>query len=432
MSILKGLILAGLMAANIVWAADDKPFKLKDGDKVVFYGDSITDQRQYSVIVETFVATRYPHLDVSFVNSGWGGDSVSGGGGGTIDTRLKRDVFAYRPTVVTIMLGMNDGGYKAETEANDQKFFDGYKHIVESIRTNLPQARIMAIEPSPYDDVTRPPAFPVASDVQYNEVMRSFGKWIAEYAQQPGVDVTDFNAVMVKTLLQARELDPENAKQIISDHIHPSFGGHMILAETLLKAWGARPVVSAVIIAASHAAPKVESAQFAAVSGLSKSGAISWTELDDALPLPFKQWVEMWGGGISVDLAIRSSDLTAALNQQILKVKGLRSGSYSLKIDGASVGAFNNDQLAAGVNLAVLKTPATDQAMKVYQLANSHEEVHYDELRNMEIPLADYALPEAKAAKDSLIQLDQAVAKEMLQTAQPVPHKFELVPVPAE
>jgi hypothetical protein len=50
----------------------------------------------------------------------------------------------------------------------------------------------------------------------------------------------------------------------------------------------------------------------------------------------------------------------------------------------------------------------------------------------MEIPLADYALPEAKAAKDSLIQLDQAVAKEMLQTAQPVPHKFELVPVPAE
>ena len=175
MSILKGLILAGLMAANIVWAADDKPFKLKDGDKVVFYGDSITDQRQYSVIVETFVATRYPHLDVSFVNSGWGGDSVSGGGGGTIDTRLKRDVFAYRPTVVTIMLGMNDGGYKAETEANDQKFFDGYKHIVESIRTNLPQARIMAIEPSPYDDVTRPPAFPVASDVQYNEVMRSFG-----------------------------------------------------------------------------------------------------------------------------------------------------------------------------------------------------------------------------------------------------------------
>jgi lysophospholipase L1-like esterase len=426
------MILAALMAANIAWAADNDTFKLKNGDRVVFYGDSITDQRQYSIIVETFVATRYPHLDVAFVNSGWGGDSVAGGGGGTIDTRLKRDVFAYRPTLVTIMLGMNDGGYKAETESNDQKYFDGYKHIVDSIRANLPQARIMAIEPSPYDDVTRPPAFPVGGDLQYNEVMRSFGKWIAEYAQQSGLDVTDFNTGTVKTLLQARELDPENAKQIIPDHIHPSFGGHMILAEALLKAWGARPVVSAVIIDASHPAPKVESAQFATVSGLSKSVAISWTELDDALPLPFKQWIEMWGGGTAVDLAIRSSDITAALNQQILKVKGLRSGTYSLKIDGVSVGAFNNDQLAAGVNLALLKTPATDQAMKVYQLANSREEIHNDGWRNVEVPLADYALPEAKSASDALVQLDHAVAKQMLQIAQPVPHKFELVPIPAE
>ncbi len=63
------MICAAFMAVHAVWAADNT-FKLKNGDKVVFYGDSITDQRQYSVIVETFVATRYPHLHVDFVNSG--------------------------------------------------------------------------------------------------------------------------------------------------------------------------------------------------------------------------------------------------------------------------------------------------------------------------------------------------------------------------
>ena len=57
-------------------------FYLKSGDRVVFYGDSITDQRLYTVITETYVVTRYPALDVTFVHSGWGGDKVSGGAGG--------------------------------------------------------------------------------------------------------------------------------------------------------------------------------------------------------------------------------------------------------------------------------------------------------------------------------------------------------------
>src|SRR5215471_13519666 len=90
----------------------DGNFSLKDGDRVVFYGDSITDQRLYTTFTETYVITRFPKMKVEFVHSGWGGDRVTGGGGGPIDRRLKRDVFAYKPTVMTIMLGMNDGGYR--------------------------------------------------------------------------------------------------------------------------------------------------------------------------------------------------------------------------------------------------------------------------------------------------------------------------------
>src|SRR3954468_22824586 len=103
--------IAGLLAvltAVSAAARADEPFYLKDGDRVVFYGDSITDQRLYTTFVETYVVTRFPRMDVSFVHSGWGGDRVTGGGGGSIDARLKRDVFAYKPTVMTVMLGMND------------------------------------------------------------------------------------------------------------------------------------------------------------------------------------------------------------------------------------------------------------------------------------------------------------------------------------
>src|SRR6478735_843659 len=91
-------------------------FYLKDGDRIVFYGDSITDQRQYTTYIESYCVTRFPKNHYTFVHSGWGGDRVGGGGGGPIDVRIKRDVIAYKPSVMTIMLGMNDGSYKALDE----------------------------------------------------------------------------------------------------------------------------------------------------------------------------------------------------------------------------------------------------------------------------------------------------------------------------
>ena len=52
------------------------------------------------------------------------------------------NVLPYGPTVVSIMLGMNDALYKAETEANDRLYFDGMRHIVSSIKAGAPGVRI--------------------------------------------------------------------------------------------------------------------------------------------------------------------------------------------------------------------------------------------------------------------------------------------------
>src|SRR5215813_7715747 len=139
-----------LLLSLAAWAQGD--FYLKDGDCVVFYGDSITDQRLYTTFTESFVLTRFPAMRVSFVHSGWGGDRVSGGAGGPIDTRLPRDVFTYKPTVMTIMLGMNDGRYRAFDPAIFNDYSTGYKHIIESVKSSLPGIRITLIQPSPYDD----------------------------------------------------------------------------------------------------------------------------------------------------------------------------------------------------------------------------------------------------------------------------------------
>ncbi|HEX4166688.1 MAG TPA: SGNH/GDSL hydrolase family protein [Bryobacteraceae bacterium] len=398
-------------------------FSLKSGDRVVFYGDSITDQRLYTVITETYVVTRYPDLAVTFVHSGWGGDKVSGGGGGPIDVRLNRDVLPYKPTVMTIMLGMNDGLYRAESEATDRTFFDGYRHIVDTVKSSLPGIRITAIQPSPYDDVTREPNFPGG----YNQVLISFSKWIGNYAEQQGLNVADLNTPVVAMLRKAEQLDPVQAPEIIKDRVHPGFAGHLIMAEALLKSWHARPDVSALAIAAgTH--PKVTSVEHARVTDLTSANGLAWTEQDDALPLPFAAWSGTWGIG-PLPLVLRSSDVSEAINDESLKVSGLKSGVYTLKIDGTKVGTFNDGELAHGVNLALLDTPMSQQAKEVYELTVAHCNVHNDRWRNVQVPLASYNLSATADAMKSADALEEAILQKRHDAAQPKTHSFQLVPV---
>ncbi len=211
----RGLRFVGMAAAWCVLAAwaplvrAEGPFALHDGDRVVFYGDSITDQRLYTTFVETYVVTRFPGMKVDFVHSGWGGDRVTGGGGGPIDRRLERDLFAHKPTVVTVMLGMNDASYQPFKQPIFDTYAKGYQHLVESLKSNLPGVRITLILPSPYDDVTRKPNF----EGGYNQVLVRYGEFVRSLAEKEGATVADLNASVVEALKKAQEIDPNRARR---------------------------------------------------------------------------------------------------------------------------------------------------------------------------------------------------------------------------
>src|SRR5437667_2305885 len=106
--------LAGLFVfcLTVVWtaglSAQTKDFFFKSGDRVLFLGDSITEQYQYSTDIELYLTTRFPAGNFTFLNAGIGGDTANGGAG-----RFQNHVLAEKPTAVTINFGMNDGGYGA-------------------------------------------------------------------------------------------------------------------------------------------------------------------------------------------------------------------------------------------------------------------------------------------------------------------------------
>src|SRR3990170_1811542 len=78
-------------------------FAFRDGDTVVFLGDSITAARTYSKIIENYTLLRFPDRQVRFVNAGRGGDTAEGG-----LKRLERDVFPHEPPVLILAHGVND------------------------------------------------------------------------------------------------------------------------------------------------------------------------------------------------------------------------------------------------------------------------------------------------------------------------------------
>jgi lysophospholipase L1-like esterase len=403
---------------TLALCAKGADFYIHPNDTVVFYGDSITDQRLYTTYVETFIVTRYPKLPVRFVHSGWGGDRVTGGGGGPIDDRLKRDVFPYKPTVMTIMLGMNDGRYRAWDDDVFRAFTDGYEHILKAMRDTAPKARITLIDPSPYDDVTRDPLFTDG----YNAVLLKYGEYLRGLAQKNNLDFADLNTRLVKALERAKAADPANAQKIVPDRIHPHRSGHLLMAASLLEAWGATPTVTDVEIDA--AAARVKTATNTAVSDLDAKGSVHWTQKDEALPMPVPLNDPL------VALAIRSSDFVEKFNRETLRVSGLDAASYELRIDGRTVGTFTRDSLATGINLAELDTPMSRQAAQVHDLTIKRAEIHNIRWRQIQVPLQSMLPGRASAVEDNLDALENDIAAIQRATAQPAACLYELTPIP--
>jgi lysophospholipase L1-like esterase len=213
------------------------PFALKDGDRVVFYGDSITQEGGYARFVEEYVRTRFPHWDIRFYNAGVGGDTVDGGWAGPVDVRLERDVIALKPTVVTIMLGMNDGGYKPFDPMTLATFGEGYRAIVAKLQRSLPEVRLTFIRSSPFDDVARPPQFAPG----YDDALRRLGCYVTTLGAREKAIVVDFRDPVNAGIAGILKDDPDLARQVVPDRVHPGPAGHIVMGATLLRAaWNAR------------------------------------------------------------------------------------------------------------------------------------------------------------------------------------------------
>ncbi|HEV2417544.1 MAG TPA: SGNH/GDSL hydrolase family protein [Terriglobia bacterium] len=458
-SLILGLFVA--IFAQIVSAAPPH-FYLHNGDRVLFYGDSITEQRYYPVAIETYIRTRFPNLQVKFVDSAVGGARVTGNWTvSSEDESLERDVFPFKPNVVTIMLGMNDAGYRPFDQTYFNTYTTGYEHIVESLQAHLPGVRIVLIEPTPWDDVTVKPSYsynPQNLPGGYNSTLLHYCQFVRELGARHHLLVVDFNTPLVKLMEEAEKSDPSLAGKIIPGRVHPGATGELVMAQLLLKAWGAPETVTRVEInAMDHTSDRAVNTTVSGLRGGLRS--IAWTQNDKALPYPIMtlhstKWPQFppdpfgreatsmfWKlpplTGTEINpvaaLVTRLMKMYDELDSETLKVSGLQAPAYTLKTDGEPVGTFTRGQLAEGINLAQYETPMMDQADKTLDLVWREMDARFYAWRAVQVPLKDDKTPGIQDAVNQLLarlmQEKNNLAAQAQAAVQPQPHQYELEPV---
>jgi lysophospholipase L1-like esterase len=414
--IFSALFLGSLIILLSPLAAVSQDFALHDGDTVVFYGDSITAQRLYTKFVEDFVLTRYPAMHVRFVNAGVGGDTVYGGYAGTTAERVKRDVEPYHPSMITVMLGMNDGGYVPFDAKIDAAFRTGYQSLIDALRKAAPNAALTLIRPSPYDEVTHGTDFPgYSATIAHNAQDVSDEAAQLQSTMKDRLLLADFYQPVVDALDRGNRQSTELAPFIIPDRIHPGDAGHWIMAAELLSAWHVNPLVGRVFLNAEKAS--ITSAENTKVESLrGTSEGLQWIQTDQSLPLPLDPGEPM------TKFLLGISDI-ARLDQQIVRVDSLQPGNYELEIDGKAVGIFSQDELGHGVNIALYPTPMLSQA----------RDIEWHEQRRATLDLARFILSAettstsgSQGAAETLEHGEAELAANIRTSLVLRPHTFEL------
>lgn len=350
--------------------AQDKDFFFRPKDRIVFLGDSITEQYQYSSTIELYLTTRFPNWNLFFLNAGIGGDTAGGGAG-----RFQAHVLDEKPTAVTINFGMNDGGYGAFNKASCDNYAKNTAKMLEMCEKA--GVRVALLSPNAVDKRIDPKRFPL-----YVETQKQFYAPLKELAEKFGDTFVDQYAI-TRAALEKMEKDdeknepkdpkdPQGVKKAsvvpFGDGFHTSSNGGLLMAHAILTGLKAPAIVSDVTIDAAGKTSKTTDAKVEQLTVTEKG--LSFDRTDNAIPFPVqKDWVTL----------LPYVNNLKDLNYYGLRVTGLPAKEYQFSIGGKEVGKYTAAALAEGVNLGNLQTgPLYDQGQKVWAAIGDKNKVVAD------------------------------------------------------
>src|SRR5688572_8835534 len=203
---------------------------LKDGDYVGVIGDSITEQRLYSLFIEEYLLMCKPKAELRASQFGWGGETAPG-----FAARVANDVLPFRPVVATTCFGMNDGGYSPMDDAKAKRYRDGQTSVVEQLKKS--GTRFIVVGSPGAVDFDKFRNDPAQAEM-YNKTLAGMRDIAKEVAAQQGVAFADVYTPMIEAMKPAKAKYGRDYHVCGGDGFHPDRNGHLIMAYAFLKALG--------------------------------------------------------------------------------------------------------------------------------------------------------------------------------------------------
>ncbi|MCF2447705.1 GDSL-type esterase/lipase family protein [Dyadobacter sp. CY345] len=300
-------LLAGPAIAQNKTSSDSKKsvdnFDLKDGDRVVFLGNSVFENDFEFGYLELALTTKFADKFVTFRNLGWTGDNVFGDARSTFTNpptayqHLIQNIIKTQPSVVFLAYG---GVEAQEGQAGLSHFKDGLNNLLNKIDSL--GARTILLSPLPVISADSA----IGADKR-NADIQLYSSEIEKIASQRGKKFID----LYNPVLQVSK------KSVITENgIHLNEAGYYYLAEILENNLGLKsdPQPAAINVSKQSIETSENIKKMKETNDLNN---LKFTINQKYLPLP----------------APKSGELVNS-TPQIFKISGLKKGFYTLKEDG--------------------------------------------------------------------------------------------------
>jgi lysophospholipase L1-like esterase len=345
------------------------PLILKAGDRLAIIGDSITEQKMYSRILETYLTACVPELRITARQFGWSGETAEG-----FRHRMTNDCLRFNPTVATLCYGMNDHRYRPFDFENEEWYADNYSAVVRSLK----DAGAVVVLGSP-GCVGKVPSWTKSGAYTVDELninlcaLRDCDIALAREFQTPFADVF---WTMFKARHEGQTRYGEDYAVSGKDGVHPGWAGHLVMAYTFLRAMGLDGDLGTFSVDLG--------AQTASATG----GHTVESFKDNQLTVVSTQYPFCAGGETNSDSSLRSGATLVPffhdLSRLQLVVKNAAALQYFV-IWGTTTNMYTAAQLAAGVNLAedFVENPFCDSFRRVDEAVKAKQEYETKQIKEI-------------------------------------------------
>jgi lysophospholipase L1-like esterase len=401
-------------------------FPWKDGQRVVFIGDSITQAGLYVQDIEAYLYTRFPDRKYEILDLGLSAETASGLNEPglaqprpEILERLERVLDKTRPNLAIVCYGMNDGIYHPPAPERLEAFQSGMNQVIDRIKQT--GADFEVLTPPPFDPK------PIARRLrplgarsytyrnpfdQYDNVLGSFADWLIT-KRADGWPVIDVHSSINRYVGSLRESDADYT--VSPDGVHPNATGHWLMAQEILKAWNVPAEVDLASVDVQGKQPTTGSIT------MKRDGPLvtfSWTT---RIPMPHDPSCD--------DRLADRSKIDERFNRHRLVVTGLEGARYTLFEGSTKLRDFTAKELAEGIDLVRLPALSTNRrAVALRKLvAERHGTINLAWLEDVGhvAPRFKEALPLAEAKTRA-----EVLEKRIRDLARPIPITLILAPAP--